>query len=83
MASSFGLTVSMTKTKLLVAGYGVAAADCSDLAVGNERVEAVTSFPYLGSVITPDSRTHADVQSRRAKGARAFGCLRRIYMIRA
>ncbi|XP_065182367.1 uncharacterized protein LOC135813077 [Sycon ciliatum] len=32
VASSFGLTVSMTKTKLLVAGYGVAAADCSDLA---------------------------------------------------
>ena len=78
VASSFGLTVSMTKTNLLVAGYGVAAADCSDLAVGNERVKAVTSFPYLGSVITPDSRAHADVQSRLAKGARAFGCLRRI-----
>ena len=78
VASSLGLTVSMTKTKLLVAGFGVCPADCSDLVIGSDRVEAVTSFPYLGSTITPDSRSQADIRSRLAKGAGAFGGLRRI-----
>ena len=78
VASSLGLTVSMTKTKLLVAGFGVCPADCSDLVIGSDRVEAVTSFPYLGSTITPNSRSQADIRSRLAKGAGAFGGLRRI-----
>ena len=73
VSSSFGLCVSVAKTQFFVAGHGVTAEDRMGIQVGEGVVECVPSFVYLGSVITPDSRSADDVARRIANAAKAFG----------
>ena len=71
VASSLGLTVSFPKTKFMVIGNTVA-----HLVVGDGLIEWVEQFPYLGSLISGNGRTSAEVERRVANASKAFGALR-------
>ena len=45
----FGLTLNMTKMKVMAVGREVTAEDRISLSVGEEEIESVNEFPYLGS----------------------------------
>ena len=51
VASDFGLTVSVPKTKVLVSGRKATAEDKAPIAAGDDQVESVNAFSYLRSVI--------------------------------
>ena len=60
VASDFGLTASVAKTKLMVSGREVTAEDKAPFAAGDEQVESVNEFSPLGSVISSSGRVHPD-----------------------
>ena len=72
-ASEFGLAVSATKTKFLVVGADVSAADRVPLSPADVDIVCVTGFNYLGSVIHSGGRSSCDVDSRIANASRACG----------
>jgi len=45
-----GLTISILKTKLLVAGRNITQNDLDPISIGDGTIETVSSFRYLGSV---------------------------------
>ena len=51
VAGFFGLTVSVPKTKLMVTVREATDTDRTPITVGDEQVECVSEFSYLGSVI--------------------------------
>ena len=77
LISKWGLTLSISKTKLLVAGT-----PCSEegemrpLKLGGGEVECVTDFKYLGSVLDGKGDMMKEVEERIAKASRAFVALR-------
>ena len=76
VANDFGLTVSIPKTKLMVSGREARAVDNAPIQTGDEQVESVTEFTYLGSVISSTGRMQSDIDKRIAQASRAFGALR-------
>ena len=52
VASSFGLKVSIRKTKRMVVGQAVQAEDRAPIQVGDSEVECVDEFTYMGSIIS-------------------------------
>ena len=50
----FGLTVSTSKTKFLVAGNGISAEDRAPLRLGDAKIACLPEFRYLGSVVHQD-----------------------------
>ena len=78
VAREFGLSVNFRKTKFMVVGFGSASADRESLVVDGESVEHVSSFVYLGSVLTPDSRSTSDIKRRIALASSAFGSIRSV-----
>ena len=64
VAKEFGLTVSLVKTKFLVAGVAVTFEDQADIIIDGSSVQCVSDFPHLGSLITADTRTSHDTQRR-------------------
>src|SRR6059036_2563643 len=69
-AKNFGMKINVQKTKSMVVrwdGGGVV-----NITVDGLRIEQVTSFKYLGSVITEDGRSHSDVKVRIAMAKDAF-----------
>ena len=75
VASSFGLSVSSSKTQFMVVGVGISPEDRMPMDMGGDSISYVESFVYLGSLITPDTRSSPDIQRRIANAAKAFGCL--------
>ena len=51
VASKNGLTLSVSKAKLLVAGIGLTEGDLAPLVLDGSVVEAVDQFKYLGSLV--------------------------------
>ena len=76
VASDFGLSISVPKTKLMVSGREATAEDRAPIPTGDEQVESVTEFSYLGSVISSSGRVQPDIDKRIAQASRAFGALR-------
>ncbi len=64
VADKLGLTVSIQKTKLLVSGFGVTEDDRAPIDVGENVIECVDEFPYLGSIVMSSSRVDAEVDRR-------------------
>ena len=60
VASKFGLTVSMSNTKVMVTGREATAADMAPISLGAEEVENVSQFLYLGSTIQSSGRAEVD-----------------------
>jgi len=77
VAKSLGLTVSFPKTKFMVVGSSVTVDEQRPLAVGDDFIEWVDQFPYLGSIIADKGDIDADVDRRIASASKAFGALRR------
>ena len=75
VAAEFGLTLSIPMTKFVVAGVGVSPDDLADIPLGDGVVQAVPSFVYLGSVVTPDCRSSDDITRRLSLASRALGSL--------
>ena len=73
IASSFGLSINVTKTKFLVAGCGVIESDRQPLILHGSPVEYVADFRYLGSLIHCDGCFGYDVHSCSATAAKTFG----------
>ena len=76
VAGDFGLTVSVPKTKLMVTGREATDTDRTPIPVGDEQIECVSEFSYLGSVISSSGRMQPDIDKRIAQASRAFGALR-------
>ena len=79
VSAEFGLTVSIPKTKFMVAGVGVTSVDTAGIPLHGQVVENVSSFVYLGSVITPDVRSAGDVSRCLSLASRAFGSLQDVF----
>ena len=62
-----GLMVSADKTKVLVVGGGV-----SNMAINGIKMEQVSSFMYLGSVITDDAECSTDIKVKLPKVKELF-----------
>ena len=77
VASKYGLTVSMPKTKVMGTGGEATEADMAPISLGAEEVENVSQFPYLGSTIQSSGRAEVDVSRRVAQASKAFGPLRK------
>ena len=77
VTQSFGLTVSVQKTKFVVVDCGVEEDDTLHMALGESSIEHVSEFPYLGSLIAENGRSHVEVDKRIASASKAFGALRR------
>ena len=74
VAKSFGLTVSLPKTKLMVTGFGMEEEDVAPIliAVHDELIECVDQFPYLGSVVSSNGRIDEEVDCQIAKASKAY-----------
>ena len=69
VASSLGLTVSFVKTKFMVVVTQVSDEDKRPLPVGNDFIDWVEQFPYLGSLLSDDRRFDAEVERRIANAS--------------
>ena len=76
-AKDWGMTVSIEKTKGMVAGSTTGESDAEPLQTENGPIQMVDNFPYLGSTITSNGEITSEVSSRIAKASKAFGCLRK------
>ena len=63
-----GLKINVKKTKSLRLGMSYD----EKVTLGNEKIDQVTSFTYLGSIISKDARSSEDVKSRIAKTQGVF-----------
>ena len=79
VAASFGLTVNFAKTKVMGCGVGLSPEDRLPLSVLGKTIEYVESFVYLGSLLSPDARSSAEVERRLACASRAFGALQCVF----
>ena len=70
--AQWGLTVSLAKTMCM----SINAPSNDPVHWGNSTIEAVDSFPYLGSVTHRDGLSTHDVLAWIAKASRVFGSLR-------
>ena len=76
LASCFGLTVSLPKTKGLAVGSALSEDDVSPVSVDGGQIEMVHEFTYLGSKLSYDGEITPEVSCRIARASKAFGCLR-------
>ena len=75
VATEFGLTLSVPKTKLPVAGIGLTGDDLAPLELEGDLVEVVDKFKYLGSLIEAHGGVVGEVGCRIARASRIFGSL--------
>ncbi len=73
---AWGLTLSVRKTKLLVAGALGTEDEARPIMLEGGEVECVTNFKYLGSVLEANGGVGMEVGERIAKAARTFGALK-------
>ena len=73
VTEEFGLTLSILKTKLLVAGVHLTTRDLASLELGGGSVEVVKEFKYLGSLIEANGGMTGEVTRRIVQASGAFG----------
>ena len=74
VASEWGLTLSLPKTKLLVAGVW-SDNDLQPISIRGDTIETVPEFRYLGSIVEAHGEILKEVENRIARASRAFGAL--------
>ena len=74
VASEWGLTLSLPKTKLLVADTW-SEDDLQPITIRGESIEVVPEFRYLGSIVEKHGEVTEDVVDKIARASRAFGAL--------
>ena len=70
VTKAFGLTVSIPKTKLMVVGCGVLEEDVEPITIEGGKIECVTKFPYLGSLVADSGRINVEVDKRIANASK-------------
>ena len=75
VASSFGMTVNIQKTKFMVVGSGIEDEDLQPIVIEGGEIENVKEFSYLGSLIAENGRIDTKVDKRIANVSKAFGAL--------
>ena len=73
---AWGLTLSVGKTKLVVAGAPSSVEDLRPLTLEGGEIECVRDFKYLGSIVEEKGGVVKEVGERIAKASRAFGMLK-------
>lgn len=71
----FGMRINKKKTKCMVISTRKVG---TTIRLGQEVIEQVSSFKYLGSIITEDMRCHKEVKTRIAIAKEAFNKKRRL-----
>ena len=66
--AKIGLKINVKKTKSLRLGIS----EDEKVTLGNEKIDQVGSFTYLGSIISKDGGSSEDVKSRIAKAQGVF-----------
>jgi hypothetical protein len=79
-AAKVGLRISTEKSKTMRAGIGRQGAQ---IRVGNQPLEEVPQFTYLGSIVSVGNSADADVASRLGKATSTFQRLQRIWSARS
>ena len=74
VAAAFGLTVSLAKTKLLVAGHAIQD-DRAPIQLEHGNIDCVEEFSYLGSLVASSGRIDTEIDRRIANASKAFGAL--------
>ena len=64
VTSKYGLNISVKKTKALTTNSNECSSDRVKIVLGNEEVENVDEFVYLGSVMTSRGTSEKDVVGR-------------------
>ena len=72
VASQWGLTVSLYKTKLLVVNGSVDCDDLQPLFIGGAVVEVISDFWYVGAVVESKGETTIYVEERIARASKVF-----------
>jgi len=72
-----GLTISVLKTKFLVAGSGVVQSDLDPIIVGDGSITSVTSFQYLDSLVESHGGVKLELNTRISRAASVFGAHRK------
>ena len=67
------MTVNLTKTKMMVTGFGLGDADREPIVVGESEIGCVDEFPCLGSMVSSSGRMDVEVDRRIASASKAFG----------
>ena len=73
--TSFGLTISTEKTKVMYTSVPGEPALEHDIFVYGECLEVVKDFPYLGSKLSDDGSLDAEIKQRISKASSSFGRL--------
>ena len=73
------VSVNFAKTKFMTCGIGFTEVDCQPIRVAGQDVQHVTSFVYLGCMVSEDARSGAEVERRIAGAGRAFGALQCVF----
>ncbi|KAG7305056.1 hypothetical protein JYU34_010512 [Plutella xylostella] len=71
----FGLTISNSKTQILVQPPRGSPAEAPNIFLGDGALDVVSHFRYLGSEIRNDNRLDTEIPVRIARAASAFGKL--------
>ena len=74
-STDFGLTVSILKTRHMVAGREATDSDATPILISSGEITSVDEFPHLESVVAASDKMDADVEKRIAQASRAFGTL--------
>ena len=69
VGKDFGLTLSIPEMKVMAVGREVTV---EELCVGEEEIESVNEFPYLGSQIESSGRVILDIERRIAQASKAL-----------
>ena len=77
VTSEWGLSVSVAKTKQLVAGVDCEESDLQPINIRGGTIETVTKFKYLGSIIEANGSVQREVENRISKASRVFSALKR------
>ena len=74
VASEWGLTLSLQKTKRMVVGTW-SEEDIQPIIIRGDSIEVVPEFSYLGSIVEVHGEVQKDVEDKIARASRAFGVL--------
>jgi len=70
----YGMTISAEKTKVMTCGDKQP--DALNIKIGDEKLEEVQSFKYVGGLITADGEMKEEIEQRMKAASTAFGGLR-------
>ncbi len=72
----YGMTISAEKTKVMKCGANDELVDAMNIKIGDQKLEEVQSFKYVGGIITADGEMKEEIDQRMKAASMAFGGLR-------